>query len=89
MRRRVAADPVAGREQDRLEQRAGGALAVGAGDDDAGPGKLQAEPSGDLADALEAEFDVPGMQPLDPLEPLAQRRSRRGDRGAQARASEG
>ena len=45
----VEADAVAGRERDRLEHRAGRALAVGAGDDDHRAGEGDAEPRLDRA----------------------------------------
>src|SRR5690606_5820349 len=69
MGRAVQAHAVARGEQDRLEHRAGRALAVGSRDDDDGAVEAQPHARGDRPDPLEAEIDLAGMHALQPLEP--------------------
>src|SRR5690606_16595974 len=74
VRRRVHADAVSGRQQDRLEHRAARALAVRAAHGEDSAGKRQRQSLRDRLHALEAEVDRLRVQRLDAPEPVGERR---------------
>jgi hypothetical protein len=72
VRRRVEAGARAARAQDRLEHRAGRALAIRAADRDHGALQPHLHPPQDVRHAVEAQRDRLGMLPLDVREPIGE-----------------